>query len=258
MASRPRKRKREIDLSIPFVVPDQRVTYTHASGDQNVDGLEIKDGALVTAQGSVQLEDGRIVHYPGPNVARFNLIEARKHQVRAKRLRYEVLDGLQMRDREHASVSEMDVLFDFFSAASNAVLMSFVAVEGVANALIDNLPATTEVSVDRKDGPVVIEKIDMIRRLAIAEKLDLIPPLASGQISPKGTAVWERFVHLRRLRDDLVHIKGFGYVGEPTDPQIYGRLLRGDGNAAVQDAARLIDSIAPDWLLDPMRKQLLS
>jgi len=31
-------------------------------------------------------------------------------------------------------------LFDFLSAATSSVLMSFAAIEGVANALIDNLP----------------------------------------------------------------------------------------------------------------------
>jgi hypothetical protein len=103
---------------------------------------------------------------------------------------------------------------------------------------------------------VVIEKSDLVRRLAIAEKLDLIPPLASDLASPKGTQVWERFIHLRRLRDDLVHIKGFGYGGEPTNPQAHGRLLRGDGESAVQDAARLIHSVAPGWLNDPVLKQL--
>ena len=67
---------------------------------------------------------------------------------------------------------------------------------------------------------------------------------------------WERFVHLRRLRDELVHVKKSGYAGEKDNPQVYGRLLRGDGDSAVQDAARLIEAIAPGWLVESVPEKL--
>jgi hypothetical protein len=247
MGGRQRKRDRVSKQPAPFKRPDPRVTYAHAQGDQNVQGLQIPDGALILATGSVKLNDARLLLYPGPNVARFNLLEARAHQKRAEKLRTELLASLRALSDGSFQVTDMRRLFDFLSAATSSVLMSIAAIEGVANALIDNLPEGTSITIDRRGVPEIIGKGDMARRMAIAEKLDLVVPL-TGQPSPKGTAVWERFVHLRRLRDDLVHIKEFGYSAEPTEPQAYGQLLRGDGNTAVQDAALLISAAAPGWV----------
>jgi hypothetical protein len=134
--------------------------------------------------------------------------------------------------------------------------MSFAAVEGLCNALIAQLPDGTEVEVDRKGLLVVYDKQELARRLAVGEKLHLVAPLATGQPSVKGTTTWERFVHLRRLRDDIVHVKRFGYAGEPQNPQAYGQLLRGDGATAVQDAAQLVIAIAPGWIKDPVPARL--
>ena len=240
----------------PFAVPDLRVTFTHAQGDQVVNGVKINDGALITSVGMVQLDDGRTVAFPGPNVVRFNLLEAREHQVRSVRLRHEVLAGLSAGSGEIYHVGRADRFFDFLSSSTSAVLMSFGAIEGLVNFLIDSMGEGSQITVDRKGAPVVYEKSEMVRRLSISEKLDLVVPMATGHDSIKGTAVWERYVHLRRLRDDLVHVKSTGYAGEPVDPQVYGRLLRGDADEAVQDAARLIQAIAPEWLIESVPRRL--
>ncbi len=238
----------------PYAIPDPRVTYTHAKGDQNVDGLEIKDGALIMALGTVRLDDGRVIHYPGPNVASFNLLEARTHQRRAERIRRQVFAHLP--PGADGRITDTSAVFDYLSSAVSSVLSSFAAIEGVCNALVDKLPDGTEITVERRGVADVCGKDEIPRRLSISEKLSLVAPLATGEPSIKGTAVWGRFVELRRLRDELVHVKRFGYAGEPENPQAYGRLLRGDGDTAVQDAARVVMAVAPGWLVDPVPDRL--
>jgi hypothetical protein len=236
--------------------PDPRATYTRIRGDQTLPGgAQIKDGALVLAVGRVRLDDGQIIDYAGPNVATFNLIEARKLQLRANQSRPGIVKRLRL-PLSGSSPELMSDVFDFLAGASASVVMSVVAIEGFANALIDNLPLSAQVSVDRDEGPTVLGKDKLVRTLSLTEKLDKVGPLATGKASVKGTAAWGRFVELRRLRDELVHVKRFGYRDEPDDPAAYGRLLKGEGAGAVQAAANIIIAIEPGWIPAPARTEL--
>ena len=218
-------------------------------------GERSKSGALVLAVGAVKMPDGQILQYVGPSVVTFNLIEARRHQLKAEGTRAQILERLQQ-PNGGSDPAAMTAVFDFLSAASSSVLMAFAAVEGFANALIDNLPDGTQLPFERDEATVMYEKEMMVRRLSIAEKLDIVAPIATKGASQKGTAAWARFVDLRRLRDELVHIKRFGYAGEPENPAAYGRLIRGDGSKAVQDAAGIIVAISPDWVPKPARDEI--
>ena len=257
MASHGKPKKQQPPKTVPFAPPtDLRVTYTHAAGAQKIGNLDIPDGALILPIGKVELLDGTVVSYQGPNVVAFNLLEAREHQKRAAKLRESVLKQLKPADDGTLRVTNMTVLFDYLSDASTSVLMSYAAIEGFCNALIDNLADGTQVTVERKGLAVVYGKDEMARRLSTSEKLHIVAPIATGTASVKGTVPWEGFVRLRRLRDDLVHIKGFGYAGEASNPQAYGRLLRGEGDGAVQEAGRVVLAIQPDWIKEPVRKKL--
>jgi hypothetical protein len=172
---------------------DARVVYTNVDGDQNISGLDLEDGALVILQGDVDLPDSRHMLYPAPNIAGFNLIEAHKHQLRARKLREELLRGLREIGKGHYQTSDAHRVFDFLSAATSAVLMSFLAIEGVVNALIDRLPADAEVTVKRRKNPVTYPKTGMHRGLSVGEKIDLAAPLSTGRESIKGTTTWEKF-----------------------------------------------------------------
>ena len=193
---------------------DACVVYTTADGDQNISGVDFENGALVTLQGDVDLPDSRHMLYPAPNIAGFNLIQAHKHQQRARKLRDEILHGLKEIGSGHYGTSDAHRVFDFLSAATNAVLMSFLAIEGVVNALIDRLPDDAEVTVKRQNKPVTYPKTGMHRGLSVGEKIDLAAPLSTGRESIKGTTTWEKFNKLRGLRNDLVHVKPQNEPGE--------------------------------------------
>lgn len=72
------------------------------------------------------------------------------------------------------------------------------------------------------------------------DKLHHVIPEITGEPSIKGTAYWERFVRVRRMRDALVHVKEGNYSADPDNPSTYGMLLRGDADDCVLDVCALI------------------
>ena len=89
---------------------------------------------------------------------------------------------------------------------------------------------------------------EMVRRLSIGEKLELSVPLLDQGRSTKGTEPWRRFVHLKRLRDELVHVKDRGYSKDPDQPSAYGQLMLGAGDNCVEDASSVVLAARPGFL----------
>ncbi|MFF6961074.1 hypothetical protein [Streptomyces sp. NPDC008317] len=139
----------------------------------------------------------------------------------------------------------------------SAVLLAYAAVEALLNDLIANLPdqATLD-KVNAKGETVTLGKQDMARRLSTPEKLDRIIPLPTGKPGIKGTVYWERFQHLRRTRDGLVHLKESGYSNDPAQPSEYGRLLRGEARSCTLDAIAIVEKVGPAYLSDVARASL--
>jgi hypothetical protein len=66
----------------------------------------------------------------------------------------------------------------------------------------------------------------------------------------KGTRPWERYLHLKGLRDGLVHVKQRGYSSNPSYPNAYDRLMLGDADSCVEDALEVITGARPTFLPD--------
>ena len=88
----------------------------------------------------------------------------------------------------------------------------------------------------------------MVRRLNISEKLELAVPLLPDGENTKGTKAWEQFVHLKRLRDDLVHVKERGYSSDPDDPSTYDKVMIGAADSCASDAIDLVLAARPRFL----------
>lgn len=93
-------------------------------------------------------------------------------------------------------------------------------------------------------------KSDMVRRLNLEEKLTRAVPLLPDGANIKGTRPWERYLHLKRLRDELVHVKERGYSPDPDEPTAYDRLLLGHGDDCVEDAVSVAAGARPTFLPD--------
>jgi hypothetical protein len=61
--------------------------------------------------------------------------------------------------------------------------------------------------VDRHGKTVNLPLDEAERELSLDEKIGTVLPALLGLQSPRSESVWERYVHLRRLRDATVHFK---------------------------------------------------
>lgn len=232
---------------------DARLVAVQVAGA--VEGkLDIKPGDWILAVSPVRLPDGSVVAYHPPQPVAFNLLEAKRHRDGGVKQRRAILGNLEAPDANgQRRPQDSAAVIDCLSNLVGAVLRAFTAIESLANHSIDQLDDNATVNVERQGQPVTIGKADMVRRLNITEKLELaVPQLADGNAT-KGTKAWERFVHLKRLRDDLVHVKDRGYSNDPDQPSAYGQLLAGAGDACVEEAAGLVAAARPTFLPDHVR-----
>ena len=97
-------------------------------------------------------------------------------------------------------------LFDYFEKCLVSVVFSVQALEAYSNyKLAYNLKEPLQV--ERRGTIVTLALDDAERELSLDEKIGAVLPDLLGLRSPRGQIVWERYVHLRRLRDATVHFK---------------------------------------------------
>lgn len=218
--------------------------------------MKVKAGDWIVAMSPVALPDGPVLAYHPPQPVTFNLIEDKRHRDRGARQRRSIMGNLEVdRNGQYRPLNSHAVI-DCLSDLVGAVLHAFTAIESLANHSIDQLPDDASIEVERQGEPVSISKTDMVRRLNITEKLERAVPLLDDGNATKGTAAWERFVHLKRLRDDLVHVKQRGYSTDPDNPSAYGQLMLGADDDCVEEAVALVRAVRPiflpDWVLEAL------
>lgn len=202
----------------------------------------------------VDLPDGRSVWYAAPQIGAFNLVEAKRLRDDAEPRRQAILDSLVERAApgEYKPADAGEVL-DVLSALAVAVTFSFMAVESLANEIIERLPKDARWQ-GRRDEE--LDREGMVRWLSITEKLQkVIPHFTDVTALPKGDGAWLRFKALKDLRDDLIHAKNRG-AHTPGDTPAYGRLLAGEAATCVEDAFAVCDSIAPGYFPRHVREAL--
>lgn len=202
----------------------------------------------------VELPDGRVVWYAAPQIGAFNLVEAKRLRDDAEPRRQAILDTLVDRPTpgEYKPADAGEVL-DVLSALAVAVTFSFMAVESLANEIIEGLPKGTTWP-GRKDEE--LDPAGMVRWLSITDKLQkVIPRLTDVKRLPRGQRMWQRFIALKDLRDDLIHAKNRD-AHTPGDTPAYGRLLAGEAATCVEDAFAVCDSISPGYFPLNVREAL--
>jgi hypothetical protein len=71
-----------------------------------------------------------------------------------------------------------------------------------------------------------------------------------------GTAAWDRYLELKFLRDELLHVKERGYDPDPKVRTAYDRLIAGEGDSCVEDALAVVDGAFPGFLPPNVREAL--
>ena len=131
-------------------------------------------------------------------------------------------------------------LFDVFEAKIMNIVFSFTALESFANISIpDNFKF---MHIDRKGGPAIPFDKEMIERnLSLDVKLDKILPTIFKVKTPKGTALWQKYKTLKKLRDRLIHLKSQDTKsGGPESKTIWGELMKYRDYNFANDAHQLI------------------
>ena len=251
-----KRKKRQRSAPRPERQIDPRLVATQVTG--KVEGpLDIKPGDWMIAVSPLRLPDGRMLAYHPPQPVAFNLLEAKRHGDRGAKQRRAIVGNLKAADADGNSRPQNSAaVIDSLSDLVGAVLHAFAAIESLANHSIDQLEDDATVQVERQGDTVTIQKADMVRRLSITEKLELAVPLLPDGRASKGTAAWGRFVHLKRLRDELVHVKERGYSTDPDKPSAFGQLLLGAADACVEEAVALVLAARPDFLPPHVRAAL--
>jgi len=100
-------------------------------------------------------------------------------------------------------------VYDYLESICAAIIFAFTALEAFAN---EEIPEDFiyEVEEQTEAGVYLVRKFDksqIERNFSLSEKLVNILPIVMNMPSPKGNKEWEGFVHLRRFRDRIIHLK---------------------------------------------------
>jgi hypothetical protein len=226
---------------------DARLVATRV---RSIDGAEVVGEQWATVVSPVTMDDGRLLNWHSPQPVTFNLVEAKRRRDRGESRRRAIMGNLRARKNGSVGPDNPSAALNCLADLAAAVLFAFTAVESLANHAIDMLPATTTVTIGRKGREADIAKDEMVRRLNLDEKLKLVLPLIDGGRNLAGTAAWERYLHLKGLRDALVHVDRRGYAADPAERTAYDRLMLGDGDSCVDDALGIIDGAWPAFLAE--------
>jgi hypothetical protein len=218
------------------------------------DGVPFKDETWITAVSPARMGNASVLMWHPPMPVVFNLVEADRHRARGVKARGKIMNSLKRRTEESTygpsatARTVIDCIFDL----QTAVLCSFLAIESLANHAIETLPKGTTLSYKNK----TYDKGQMVRGLSTDDKLKKVFHLLDGGEQIAGTATWGRYLALKDLRDELVHIKERGLRTDPDDPSAYDRLMLGEADSCVEDAVAVVEGAWPGFLPPHVREAL--
>jgi hypothetical protein len=166
-------------------------------------------GSTLVLSSQITPAEGVPILFPTPSAAALSLSIA----ARAARSAVELRTFLQFSPAigpggtvQNLNSSLTSKLFDYFENCSVAVLFSIQALEAYCNYKIA-YTLNGEFAIERDGKQIMLSPLKVERELSIDEKLGEVLPSLLSVPTPKGRAVWEEYIHFRRLRDATVHIK---------------------------------------------------
>ncbi|MBU1146574.1 hypothetical protein KKD80_03450 [Patescibacteria group bacterium] len=176
-----------------------------------------------------------------------------KHIIHTKECALKKVSMLRADEKEH---------FDFFENCITGVTFCYTALECFVNLTIpDDYLYHYEERVSLFNFKFLkIKKRRSLsrddRRLDLSTKLGIILPEILGVKTPKGEALWERYVNLKKLRDKIVHFKKRNLTRVRQDEfneSLYAEFLSGGFIDVYDQTIKLIEyyyrsSKKPSWL----------
>ncbi len=217
-----------------------------------MDGEKLDPGTWAQVLSPVLMDDGRELLWYPPQPVAFNLVEAKYARDRGAKSRRNIMAKLKKRPRGDAvqpinSTAVLNCVRDLQSA----VLLSFTAIESLANHAIDMLEDDFTLTIKKR----TYTKKELVS-LGIDDKLKRVVPKMDGAQKIAGTMTWERYRKLKFLRDELVHVKARGLYSDPKKRTAYDRLLVDEADTCVEDAVGVVEIAWPEWLPPHVREAL--
>ena len=96
--------------------------------------------------------------------------------------------------------------FDYIENMIEAIIFALMALEAFAN---ETIPDDFKCVIARRSKATVepMHKADIEKHVTLDEKLSAVLPQVLSCATPKGRAIWENYLRLRKTRDRLVHLK---------------------------------------------------
>lgn len=95
-------------------------------------------------------------------------------------------------------------IFSYLEDVMASVVFAYTALEAFAN---EEIPDDFVYTISKSKCSEVFDKSQIERSLSLQTKLGDILPAITGIASPKGTKVWQEFVALEELRNNIIHMK---------------------------------------------------
>jgi hypothetical protein len=175
-----------------------RVAATLAQDWLSPEGVVHEKGTPVTVATFVKHDEQRIL-IGDPSAPALFLSQSHKAFLQA--LQIHPFLNKPTADRKVSSTAT----YDYLELMMASVVFAYTAVEAFTN---EEIPEDF-VYEDQTDSGLLIprQKEWIERHLSLDEKLAVVLPKAKGKPTPKGLSIWEEYVHLRRLRDRIIHMK---------------------------------------------------
>lgn len=218
------------------------------------DGVPFTEETWVYAISPARMSDGKILYWHPPMPIAFNLVEAERFRQSGVKARKKIMSALKPRPKDEAwaPTANSRTVIDCIFALQTAVLCSFLAIESLANHAIETMPAGTTITRKGK----TYDRGGMVRWFSTDDKYKRFLPMLDGGQRIAATTTWDRYLRLRDLRDELVHIKERGLRTAADDPSAYDRLMLGEADKCVDDAIAVIEGAWPGFLPSHVREAL--
>jgi len=203
-----------------------------------VNGHEYAEGALITLHGQVRARrSGPVLGFGVPSVTALLLDHAARLDITDQ-------DFSENRFTPGQDMNQGNFeLFEFFESRMAAVVFAHSALEAFSNEVISQAYAGTyRYEPVLKQGVSISYDFESIeRKLSLEEKLTKVIPEIYQVQSPKGKRPWNRFQHLKKLRDRIVHCKARDRAAsKPDDDFLWRALIEPTARRVAFDAYSLI------------------
>lgn len=229
-----------------------------AVGVQEIGGVPVSEPHTLVVVEPIRLLSGEDLYFQTPFLVPFYLLKAKSLRDTAEPKRAAALTETHREQDGTLRPLDPSAAFDALEDLALAVIVSAAAIEAHANDIIGRLPEDAMVEIPTRVGSetiIAMRDKTAMDRLSLGEKLTRAVPLYTGRASIKGTAAWQKYRGLVRLRNALVHMKREA-INDPMKPGPFGRLMLGEGSRAPEDAADVIEALEPGWMPKEVRPEL--